>query len=576
MGAPQRERAGYRVGDLTIDLGKRQVSRAGQVLALPRLSLELLLALIRRAPNVLSVDELMSEVWAGRVVNEETVAKRIELVREALGDDSRQSRYIALVRGHGYRLVAPVEAAGASAPDAGDAPRPRLALAVLPLDDLSGDAEGYFAAGLHDALITDLSKARALKVISRTSTLPYHKSNKSLPAIAAELGVDLIVEGSVLRAHDRVRITVQLVAANDEHVWAESYDGDLHDVLQLQSAVARAVSEAVKLNLTPEERRHMTARRRVDLASYELFLKGRHFLDRMTPEGFETGLALLHRATQLDPGDPAPYARLALAYNFMGHAPGASKSAFPRGAAAALQALGLDEGNADAHLALAEARLYFHWDWPAAETSFRRALEINPSLAAAHAHYAWLNLIHGRVERAFAESRLAVELDPRQPLWICWHGWLHMWRQDFEAAASDQHAALALDPQHPVANFVLGQAYAALGRHDQALVAFRKAAAGSPRWAWGLGQGLALAGQVDEARAFAAKLAASDPPDPWALAEVYTALGDREAALGWLEAGYESRRDWMPWMKSNYFFLPLSDEPRFREIARRLDLPTGT
>jgi TolB-like protein/Flp pilus assembly protein TadD len=576
MAAAQREPAGFRVGDLTIDLGTRQVSRAGQALPLPRLSFELLLALVRRAPNVLTVDELMAEVWAGRVVNEETVAKRVELVREALGDDSRQARYIALVRGHGYRVTATVEVAGAHGSDTEHAPAPRLALAVLPLDDLSGDAEGYFAAGMHDALITDLSKARSLKVISRTSTLPYHKTRKPLPTIAAELGVDLIIEGSVLRAHDRVRITVQLIAANDEHVWAESYDGDLGDVLRLQSEVARAVSEAVKLNLSPAERTRMTARRSVNVASYELYLKGRYFLDRMTPEGIETGLALLHRATQLDPADPAPYARLALAYNFIGHTPGSSKSAFPRGAAAALQALGLDDGIAEAHLALAEARLYFHWDWPAAEASFRQALEINPSLAAAHAHYAWLHLIHGRVARAFDESQLAVELDPRQPLWICWHGWLYMWLQEFAAAERDQRAALALDANHPVANFVLGQACAAQGRHEEALAAFRKAAAASPRWSWGLGQGLAFAGRTDEARAFAVQLAANQPPDPWALAEVHAALGDVDAALGWLEAGYESRRDWMPWMTSNYFFRSLAGEPRFREIERRLDLPTGT
>ncbi|HET9864835.1 MAG TPA: winged helix-turn-helix domain-containing protein, partial [Steroidobacteraceae bacterium] len=163
----QHEPAGYRVGDLAIDLGTRQVSRDGQAISLPRLSFELLLAMVRRAPNVLTVDELMSEVWAGRVVNEETVAKRVELVREALGDDSRQSRYIALVRGHGYRITAPVEISGAHEARAHAVPASRLALAVLPLDDLSGDPEGYFAAGMHDALITDLSKARSLKVISR-------------------------------------------------------------------------------------------------------------------------------------------------------------------------------------------------------------------------------------------------------------------------------------------------------------------------------------------------------------------------------------------------------------------------
>ena len=577
MSMPQRDPTAYRVGDLSIDLGTRQVCRAGQVLPLPRLSYDLLIALVRGAPNVLTPDQLMAAVWSGRVVNEETVAKRVELVREALGDDSRDSRYIALVRGHGYRLTAEVETLRAAAPAASPVPsRAQLALAVLPLEDLSpGASEGYFAAGLHDALITDLSKARALRVISRTSTLPYQKSSLSLPAIAGELGVDLVIEGSVLRAGDRVRITVQLVAANDSHVWAESYDGDLRDVLRLQSEVARAVTRAVKVTLTPDESQRMTTLRQVNTESYDLYLKGRDFLDRMTPAGFEAGLALLHRATQLDPSDPLPYSRLALAYNFIGHTPGSSKSSFPRGAAAALQALGLDEGIAEAHLALAEARLYFHWDWPEADRSFRQALEINPSLAAAHAHYAWLHLIHGRVERAFEESELAVQLDPRQPLWISWHGWLHLWRENFEAAIRDQRIALALDPNHPVAHFVLAQALSALGRHEEAIAAATKAATTAARWSWALGQCLAFAGRTGEARTFAVELARNDPPDPWALAEVHAALGDRDAALGWLEAGYESRRDWMPWMKANYFFRSLMDEPRFREVVRRLDLPGG-
>jgi len=575
MSVPQREPAAYRAGDLTIDMGTRQVSRGGHPLPLPKLSFDLLVALVRRAPNVLTADELMAAVWDGRVVNEETVAKRVELVREALGDDSRSARYIALVRGHGYRLTASVEPVGATVAAPVSAPAaPQLALAVLPLEDLSpGTTESYFAAGLHDALITDLSKARTLRVISRTSTLVYQKAPRRVPVIAAELGVDLIIEGSVLRAGDRVRITVQLVAANDSHVWAESYDGDLRDVLRLQSDVARAVTRAVNVNLTPEESTRMTTSRVVNTESYELYLKGREYLDRMTPQGFEAGLALLHRATQIDPADPLSYSRLALAYNFIGHAPGAAKSSFPRGAAAALQALGLDEGNAEAHLALGEARLYFHWDYPAADQSFRQALEINPSLAAARAHYGWLHLIHGRVEQAFHESRLAVELDPKQPLWICWHGWLHLWRQEFEASVRDQGAALTLDPNHPVANFVLAQSLAALDRHDEAIAAARKAAAAAPRWNWALGQCLAFAGRTDEARDFARQLARAEPPDPWALAEVHAALGDRDAALDWLEAGYESRRDWMPWIQANYFFRDLFDEPRFREVVRRLDLP---
>lgn len=578
MPMPHHEPAGYRVGDLSIDLGTRQVSRDGRVLPLPKLSFDLLVALVRGAPDVLTADELMATVWSGRVVNEETVAKRVELVRESLGDDSRSPRYITLVRGHGYRLAAEV-ATLRRAPhlrSAANPLQPRHSLAVLPLDDLSADtADGYFAAGLHDALITDLSKSAALRVISRTSTLSYRRSARPMTEIARELGVDFLIEGSVLRTRDRVRITTQLVAANDTHLWAESYDGDLHDILRLQSDIAHAVARAVKVRLSPEEHQRMTALRSVNTESYDLYLKGKHALDRMTPEGFETGLALLHRATQVDPTDPLPYSRLALAYNLIGHTPGSSKSSFPRGAAAALQALGLDDGIAEAHLALAEAQLYFHWDWPAAEKSFRQALDINPSLAAAHAHYAWLHLIHGRVERAFAESQLAVELDPKQPLWICWHGWLHLWLEDFEAAVRDQQAVLAIDPDHPVANFVLGQALSALGRHDEALAASRRAAGLTARWSWGLGQSLAFAGKTAEARAFAEQLARSDPPDPWALAEVHAALGEQDAALGWLEAGYESRRDWMPWVKSNYFFRSLFEEPRFREVVRRLDLPAN-
>lgn len=257
MSATSSEPSAYRVGDVFIDVGTRQVSRDGNLLQLPPLSFDLLLALVRRAPDAVSSGELMEQVWTGRVVNDETIAKRVELVREALGDDSRQSRYIALVRGHGYRVTAHVEPATrtafvpAAVPESRrrawpvaftigvavvlaatavalwvlrkDAPESRrvaspaavpdrIALAVLPLDDLStGNTEEYFAAGMHDALITDLSRASAIKVISRTSTLPYRDTGKSLSAIAGELGVNLVMEGSVLRADDRVRITVQLL-----------------------------------------------------------------------------------------------------------------------------------------------------------------------------------------------------------------------------------------------------------------------------------------------------------------------------------------------------------------------------
>ena len=606
--------SGYRMADIHIDSGTRQVRRGDAVLQLPGLSFDLLLALVRRAPNMVSSDELMSEVWAGRVVNDETIAKRVELVRDALGDDSRESRYIAVVRGRGYRIIAAVEALGAP-PEAvvrskgtrrgllvalavalaagvaialrwwpGDvAPGPqdvlahlpaRPALAVLPLENLSEGASGeYFAAGMHDALIADLSRASGIKVISRTSTLPYRDSGKSLSAIANELGVDLVMEGTVLRAGDRVRITVQLLDAGDTHLWAEHYEGDLHNVLELQSQVARSVAQAVKVKLSPVEEARLAAQRPVNVESYELYLQGNELIESHTPDGFDEGIALLTRAAELDPASALPTARLALAYSTRAHAPGAAKALYPRATAYALQAIGLDENLADGHEALAEMRLYFHWDWKGAEESFRKVFELTPSLAPAHAHYAWLRVLHADYPGAIAELRLASELDPHKPLWRTWLAWAQMHSGDFASAETELQAVLRSHPDFPDAYHVLGQTLLRLGRNDAAIASFRKAAELSPRWSWGLGQGLAFNGQIEEARAIAQRLEEAEVPDAWALAEVYCAIGDFDRAVHWIEQGYDVRRDWMPWIKANTFLAPIYDHPRFREIVRRLDLP---
>ncbi len=615
--------AGYRVADIFIDIGTRQVSRGGVVLQLPALSFDLLLALVRRAPNVVSSGELMADVWAGRIVNDETIAKRVELVRDALDDDSRESRYITVVRGRGYRVSAGVEAVVAREPSTPEspeiapaasmtrgrrstfvalgvlaaaalggwllwprqAPRPALAatlvdrparvsLAVLPLDNLSAaDSSEYFAAGMHEALIADLSRASGIKVISRTSTLPYRDSGKSLAVIAQELDVDLVMEGSVLRADDRVRITVQLLDAQDTHIWAEHYEGDLQDVLKLQSQVARAVAQAVKVKLLPREDALLSGKRPINVESYELYLEGRELIASPRAGDLESGIALLTRATEIDPANALPYARLAFAYARSAHNPGAAKSMYPRATAAALQAIGLDPDLAEGHQALSQMRLYFHWDWKGAEESFHKVFELNPSLAAAHAHYGWLRVLHDDFEGAIGELRLATELDPRDPVWRSWLAWVQMLDGRYTAAEQNLLATLEDHPNSPVALHVLGQTYLRLKRYDEAIAAFRKAGEASPRWSWGLGQGLAFTGHIEEARALARKLEKAEQPDSWALAEIYCATGDLDRAAAWIEQGYEARRDWIPWIKANPFLAPIHDHPRFREIVRRLDLP---
>jgi len=385
--------------------------------------------------------------------------------------------------------------------------------------------------------------------------------------------VDLVMEGSVLRADDRVRITVQLLDSDDNHLWAEQYEGDVHDVLNLQSRVARAVAEAVKVKLSPLESSRMSAPRPVNVESYELYLKGMQLLEK-SPADFDAGIRTLQKATEMDPANALAYARLATAYARRAHAPGAAKSLYPRATTYALQAVGLDENLAEAHQALAEMRLYFHWDWPAAEQSFRKVFELNPNAAATHAHYGWFRVLYDDWPGAIAEAKLAAELDPKDPLWGSWLGWLYLLHGEYAPAERELRRVLAANPDYPCANHVLGQTLIRLGRNEDALAAFKTAADASARWAWGLAQGMALVGRKDEARVLAERLEGAEFPDAWGLAEVYTALGDHDRALKWVEYGYEIRRDWMPWVKANTFLAPLRAEPRFREVLRRLDLPT--
>jgi len=275
-------------------------------------------------------------------------------------------------------------------------------LAVLPLENLTGDPEQeYFADGMTGALITELSKIGALRVISRQSVMRYKDVKKPLPEIARELNVNAVVEGSVLRVAERVRITAQLIGAVPErHLWADNYDRDV----------------------TPDQEARLAARRPVNPETYEAYLKGMFHLNKMTPEGTEKGLAYLHQAIENDPADPLAYAGLAGGYSIIGHGPAPSPEALPRAKAAALKALELDDTLAEAHAVLAEVKLYYDWDWAGAEQALQRALELNPNLAEAHAHYAWYLARLGRLDEGLAEMKRAQELDPLAPIYSAFLG----------------------------------------------------------------------------------------------------------------------------------------------------------
>ena len=363
-------------------------------------------------------------------------------------------------------------------------------IAVLPLQNLSGDPEQeYFAEGMHDALITDLAKISGLrKVIARASVMRYRNTDKLLPQIGRELRVDALITGTVLREGDQVRITAQLInAATEEQLWAARYERQLRDVLSLQNDVVTAIIREMRLQLTPQEQTRLASARPVDPEVYEAYLRGKFYLNQLTPEGIERGLEYLHQAVENDPADALAYSGLALGYSLISsHTPSPPPDAVLRAKAAAIRALELDETLAEAHSALAQIRFYNEWDWEGAEAAFRRALELNPNLPEAHAHYGWYLNLFGRQEEALAEMRRAQQVDPLTPTYTAWRGDLNYFFGEYDETIEFESEALELDPDFAWANHFLGRAYAQKGMYEEAIAANERAIAVDPAWMWGL------------------------------------------------------------------------------------------
>jgi eukaryotic-like serine/threonine-protein kinase len=452
-----------------------------------------------------------------------------------------------------------------------------LRLAVLPLEDLSGDAEqAFFAAGMHDALITDLARIRALRVTARSSALRYTGTRKSVGEIARELNVDAVLTGSVARAGDRVRVTAQLMdAVTENHLWTDRYDRAVREVLSLQNEIVAAIAREVRLQLTPEEQMRLTRARPVDPEAHEAYLKGMFFLNQSTPDGVKRGMALLHEAVAKDPAHPLPYAHLAAGYATLGHGLSPPPDAFARARAAALKALELDDSVALAHTVLGELILYGErtWDWPAAERSFRRAIDVNPTLARAHAHYSWYLVLFDRWEEAFASMRRAREVDPLAPLWPAWEGWLYWAAGRPDDAIREIQISLELNPDFPAALNFLGFAYSAKGLYEEALAEHRRASALNPDLVWSQAYTHALAGQPDDARRIAGTLEQRGE-DPYRVAIIHATLGSVDEAFRWLETAFEQRNSNIPWLRSTPGLRPLREDSRFADLLRRMKLPS--
>ena len=465
-------------------------------------------------------------------------------------------------------------------------PTPQIrSLAVLPFENLSRDSDQeYFVDGMTEALITDLSKIGELRVISRTSVMEYKGVRKHLPDIAKELNVEAIVEGSVLRSGERLRITAQLIrATTDEHLWADSYDRDLRDVLAVQSEVARAIAGAIHVTLTPQERLRLRRTRPVNPEAHEAYLKGIFYLHQLGHRDPEKATQYFQRATDIDPVDALAYVGLADTYLFgavRSDQTFSSREALLKGKAAASKALEIDGTSGGAHVALARIREYLEWDWPGAEAEFTRALEVDPNNADAHRWYSTYLSVIGRHPEAIAEMKRTQELDPLSRVVNVELGWSYLYARQHDRAMEQWRNVLEIEPNYYLIHHSLGLGYLAMGKYHEALPEFEKAitlGGGFDLWnLTPLGRAYALSGNRVKALQILKQINQLYKPrtvPPVAVAMIYSSLGETDRALAFLEKAYEEHSTDLVYLKVDPVYDPLRSEQRFEDLMRRMGLP---
>ena len=455
-------------------------------------------------------------------------------------------------------------------------------LAVLPLENLSRDPDQeYFADGMTDAVITDLAKIGALRVISRTSVMRYKRSQKSVPEIAKELNVDAVMEGSIERSENRVRITAQLIqAATDQHLWAEYYERDLHDVLRVQEEIAKSIAREVQVQLTPQEQALLTKARPVDPQAYELYLRGRYFWNKRNQESNKKAIELFHQALDIDPTYPSPYSGLADCYILFAISFDVGSlspaEAIPQAKAAAEKAIQLDDTLADGHNSLAYTKLLYDWDWAGSEAEFKRALQLNPGYANAHHWYAHYLLASGRQEEALAESKRALNLDQLSPIINVHLAWHYIYTRHYDQALDQLRKTLELDPSYSLANWYLGWVYEQQGKYAEALQAMRKAQnflQNNTALVADIGHVYAMSGDTNAALKVLAQLNEASKRtyvNPFEIALIYLALGRRSEALQWLGRAHRERSDMLIYLNADPRLDSIRSDPQFVELVHRI------
>jgi TolB-like protein/DNA-binding winged helix-turn-helix (wHTH) protein len=609
----------FTVGDWTIAPELNSLERDGQTVRVEPKIMQVLVTLAANPGEVVSKEQILRRVWPGTFVTDEVLTRSVSELRKVFDDNPREPTYIRTIPKGGYQLVALVGDRGTgrdgALPQRWWQPKRWLlvtaaaivllgavasfyfltykqdiasksqitSLAVLPLTNLSGDAgQDYFVDGMTDELITNLAKIESLRVISRTSVMQYKGAHKPLPEIARALNVNLIVEGTVLRSGDRVRITTQLIdGKSDVHLWAQDFHRELRDVIGLQSDIAQAIASEIRVEMTREDLARLAAGRRVDPDAHDAYLRARYQWNKRTGRDLNDSIALYQQAIAADPKYALAYAGMADSYIVLENDGKVSAvEANPIIRSAAMKAVEADPNLADAHMVLGQVR-ETEWDWAGAEREYRRAIELSPGLARAHHWYAILLIELHRPSEGIAEIERAVDLEPlTENLYLSQSRIYYLARQ-YDRALRPLRMLKELGKESAAVHELSGFVYWGKQIYPEAISEFQISSSAEPgepeEWAL-LTYAYARGGRRKEALGTLAKLnQLSDNRfvQPCWMSVAWMGLGDKDKALYFLNEAYRIRSSGLPSLIADPVFDPLRDDPRFAEVLHRLGLPSS-
>jgi len=606
-----------RFAEFELDVSSYQLRRNGSALKPEKIPMDLLILLARRKGQLVSRDEIIEELWGKDVFvdSEHGVNTAIRKIRQVLKNDPDQPTFIETVVGKGYRFVAPVSApAEQPATPAVVVPygirhrkrflpivgltlillvsyyvvrrfwpsgRERTMLVVLPFQNLSGDPEqDYFSDGMTEEMITQLGRLdpQRLGVIARTSAMSYKHSNKAVDQIGRELAANYILEGSARREGGRVRITAQLIQVRDQsHIWAAEYDRELGSVVELQTEVASAIGNEVRLKITPGQRARLANAHAVNPEAYEAYLKGRYFMEKWTEDGTRVGREYFEQAIQKDPRYALAYAGLADSYVW-GRVGLPPEGANQQAKTAAIKALELDNTLGEPHAALGQIKFTNDWDWAGAEGEFKRAIELNPNDTNALHMYSHYLLAMGRFDESYAISKRGLEHDPVSPTMQLHLGFHYLTARQYDAAIQQYLKLLQIDPSYPDAHNQLAIAYRQKGMFDQSVAEYlqEETLLGMTPEQIAV---LKAAYTASGVRGFWLKvLELTEPSErsnisPYQIASYYSILDKKDETFYWLMKAYESHDGLLVAIKTDSDFDNIHADPRFAEFLLRMKLP---